>query len=305
MTESTPRASRIVPCIWLDDQAEAAAALYTSLLGGRTTAVSHYPESFDNPGHKPRGSVLTIDLEAGGQRFTLLNGGPNFTPNPSISFFLQVDEPQEVTRLHDALIEGGSALMPLDRYPWSPRYAWVQDRFNVSWQIMCEERSGAGARIFPCLMFANAQHGRAEEAMKLYTGIFPDGRLGSIERYTKETGPEGKVVHGRFTIGGQEMAAMDAHGSHGFTFDEGLSLQVMCESQAEVDHYWDALAQGGSHGPCGWLKDRFGLSWQVVPAQMSAWMTHPDAAARDRAFQAMLGMKKLDIAALERALHAR
>ena len=298
--KNTP--SRIVPCIWLDDQAEAAAELYTSTIGGAVSAVARYPESFDNPGHKPRGSVMTIDLEAGGQRFTLLNGGPQLRPNPSISFFLAAADEAEVTRLHDALVEGGKTLMPLDAYPWSPRYAWIEDRFGVSWQIMLGERPTPTARVLPCLMFANALFGRAEEAMALYTGVFPDGRIESIDRYG-EGPPEGKVAHGRFEIGGQAMAAMDGPGPHDFTFDDGLSLQVMCDDQAEVDHYWDALAEGGSHGPCGWLKDRFGVSWQVVPKQILAWMTHPDPAARDRAFKAMLTMQKLDAGALERALH--
>jgi predicted 3-demethylubiquinone-9 3-methyltransferase (glyoxalase superfamily) len=94
---------------------------------------------------------------------------------------------------------------------------------------------------------------------------------------------------------------MDSHGDHGFTFNEALSLQVTCDDQPTLDRYWDALAQGGGHGPCGWLKDRFGLSWQVVPTRMSSWLADGDAAARDRAFAAMLTMGKLDIAALERA----
>lgn len=297
----TENESRIVPCIWLDDQAEAAAELYTSTIGGEVSAVARYPESFDNPGHKPRGSVMTIDLAVGGQRFTLLNGGPQLRPSPSISFFLAGDDAADVTRLHDALVEGGKTLMPLDAYPWSPRYAWVEDRFGVSWQIMLGERPTPTARVLPCLMFANAQHGRAEEAMTLYTRVFPDGRVVSIDRYGE--GPaEGKVVHGRFEICGQAMTAMDSHERHAFDFDDGLSLQVMCTDQAEVDHYWDALAEGGSHGPCGWLKDRFGVAWQVVPKQMAAWATHPDPVARDRAFQAMLTMQKLDVATLERAL---
>jgi predicted 3-demethylubiquinone-9 3-methyltransferase (glyoxalase superfamily) len=94
---------------------------------------------------------------------------------------------------------------------------------------------------------------------------------------------------------------MDSHLAQGFTFDVGLSLQVTCEDQAEVDRYWDALGAGGEHGPCGWLKDRFGLSWQVVPSAMTEWMTGADQAARDRVFRAMLPMKKLDLAALRRA----
>jgi predicted 3-demethylubiquinone-9 3-methyltransferase (glyoxalase superfamily) len=95
---------------------------------------------------------------------------------------------------------------------------------------------------------------------------------------------------------------MDGHGPHGFVFDEGLSLQIVCEDQRELDRYWDALVEGGgSHGPCGWLKDRFGVSWQVTPANMIEWITSKDGAARDRAFAAMMKMSKIDIATLDSA----
>jgi predicted 3-demethylubiquinone-9 3-methyltransferase (glyoxalase superfamily) len=131
--------------------------------------------------------------------------------------------------------------------------------------------------------------------------IFPDGRIENMERYAPGEGPNGSVKHGRFVLGGQEMVAMDGHVEHGTTFNEGLSLQVMCEDQRELDRYWDALSEGGKKGRCGWLKDRFGLSWQVVPADIVQWMTATDPAARDRAFEAMLKMTKLDLAALKRA----
>lgn len=114
-------------------------------------------------------------------------------------------------------------------------------------------------------------------------------------------GPENTVKHGRILIGGQTLIAMDSHVKHEFTFNEGVSLQVMCDSQRELDHYWEALSEGGVQGPCGWLKDRFGVSWQVVPRDIAEWMTSRDAAARDRAFQAVMGMKKLDIAMIRTA----
>lgn len=293
----------IVPCIWLDDQAEPAAAFYTRTFpGGRVTGVSRYPESMDAPGGKPRGSVMTVEFEVAGQRFTALNGGPMFVLNPSISFFVHVDTAEEAERLFAALVDGGAALMPIGQYPWSERYGWVRDRFGVTWQVITGQRGAGGATIVPCLMFSGALHGRAEEAMRRYAEIFPEGRLDRVERYAASEGPEGTVKHGRFTIAGQEMIAMDSHIDHGFTFGEALSLQVMCADQAEVDRYWSALSEGGAEGPCGWLKDRFGLSWQVTPAQFEQWMRSDDAAARDRAFAAMLRMGKLDIATLERAL---
>jgi predicted 3-demethylubiquinone-9 3-methyltransferase (glyoxalase superfamily) len=298
--------SRIVPCIWLDDQAESAAAFYARIFPhGRVTATSRYPESIDNPGGKPRGSVLTVELELAGQRFTALNGGPHFVLNPSISFFANVDSAAAADRLFAPLAEGGKALMPLDAYPWSERYGWIQDRFGVSWQVMAGRRPPGGATIVPCLMFAGKQHGRAAEAMRTYANIFPASRVDHLEHYAAGEGPEGTIKHGRFVLDGQEMTAMDSHVSHDIAFNEALSLQVRCDDQDELDRYWAKLAEGGEHGPCGWLKDRFGLSWQVVPTAMAQWMTSDDAAARDRAFEAMLKMKKLDIAALERAFDAR
>ena len=292
----------LVPCIWLADQAEAAAAAYLAVFpSAAVIATARYPEHADNPAGRPPGSVITVELELAGQRFTLLNGGPMFKPNPSVSFFVHCDTPDEATRVYGALADGGQPLMPLDRYPWSERYGWIQDRFGVSWQVITGRRAAGGATIVPCLMFVGAQHGRAAEAMARYAAVFPGSGVDDVERYAAGEGPPDMVKHGRFHLGAQPMVAMDAHGGHGFAFDEGVSLQVMCADQAELDRYWDALGDGGRHGPCGWLTDRFGLSWQVVPASIAQWMTSPDVAARDRAFAAVMTMGKLDIAAIERA----
>jgi len=293
-------------CLWLDDQAEDAARFYkVTLPQGHLTRTSHYPQSFDNPGHKPRGSVLTVEFEAGGQRFTALNGGPQFATNPSISFFVHVDSPEEADALAGKLVAGGQFLMPLDRYPWSERYAWVEDRYGVSWQVFAGEHPGGDQRVVPCLMFANEVHGRAEEAIRTYVEIFPKSGIAGIERYGAERGPQGKVVHARFRLAGHELVAMDSHEAQGATFSEGLSLEVLCKDQREVDYYWTKLSAGGRAGSCGWLTDRFGLSWQIVPAQLPAWLTSPDSAANDRAFAAMLEMGKLDVGAIEAAFLGR
>lgn len=293
---------RIIPCLWFDDQAEPAAASYARIFGdARVVATSRYPESGENPSGRPPGSVLTVEVELEGQRFTLLNGGPIFSINPSISFFVHVDTPADADRVYGALLEGGEALMPIDNYPWSERYGWVKDRFGVSWQVMAGRRPPGAARIVPCLMFVGKQHRRAEEAIQLLTGIFPGGKIEAIERYAAGEGPEDCVKHGRFVLDGQTMVAMDSHGDHRFTFNEGVSLQVMCDGQAEVDRYWDALSEGGEPGQCGWLKDRFGISWQVVPSDFTAWLLSKDTRAWDRAFAVLLEMKKLDVEALRRA----
>lgn len=293
--------SPIAPCLWFDDQAEAAAALYVSAFpDAQLRGTAHYPSSAPNPSGRPPGSVLTVDFTVAGQRFTALNGGPAFALNPSISFFVFLPSPGDVDRLYGVLHDGGQALMPLDAYPWSDRYAWVADRFGVTWQLMAVpgiER----ATIAPCLMFTGEQHGRAREAMEHYLSAFPGSSVEFTDSYSADEGAEGTVKHARFALSGQPMAAMDSNYEHGFSFNEGVSLQVLCADQGQIDHYWRALSDGGEQGPCGWLKDRFGVSWQVVPEAIDEWMNHPDPAARERAFQAMLTMGKLDIEGLRRA----
>lgn len=289
------------PCVWLDDQAQAAAGAYAKIFpGGRVLLESHYPESFDNPGGKPRGSVLTVEVELAGQRFSLLNGGPMFKANQTLSFMVQVATAAEVDALHEGLVDGGQELMPLDKYPWSDRYAWVKDRYGVTWQLIQRVVGKGEPTIVPVFMFAGKVHGRAVEALRTWARVF-GGKVGDLAYYGANEGKEGTIKHGRITIGEHQLAAMDSHIDHGVTFDEGLSLQVFVADQPELDRLWNELADGGEKGPCGWLKDKFGVSWQVVPRQMMKWMSSKDTVANDRAFKAMLQMGKLDIAKLEAA----
>ena len=157
-------------------------------------------------------------------------------------------------------------------------------------------------RIAPCLWFDD----QAEEAAAFYTSIFPNSRVVAISRY----GEAGREIHGRpagtvmtvaFELDGQRFTALN--GGPVFTFNEAISLQVHCETQAEVDHYWEKLSAGGDPGAqqCGWLKDRYGASWQVVPAVLPEMLADPESEGSQRAMEAMLEMKKLDIATLERA----
>ena len=241
---------------------------------------------------------MTVEVELAGQAFTLLNGGPRFTRNPTVSFFVELPDVAGVDRVAGALLEGGSALMPLDTYPWSARYAWVVDRFGVSWQVM--HSPAKTPRIVPCLMFSDVVHGRAEEALRRYVEVL-GGEILMLEHYGPGAGPEGTLVHGRAAFGGGELVAMDSHITHDVAFDEGISLQVLAPDQATLDLWWDALSQGGRPGVCGWLTDRYGLSWQVVPESIHEWLTSTDTAARDRVFRAMMTMTRPDIATLEAA----
>ena len=301
----------ISPCLWFEDQAEDAAAVYTRLLPDSSiTGTARYPETFDNPSGKPRGSVMTVEFELAGVPFTALNGGPTFTPNPSISFMLNFDpgrDPQARENLEttwEALSEGGTPLMPLDEYPFSELYGWVQDRFGVSWQLILTDPEGEERPfLVPSLLFVGDVVGRAEEAIDHYTSVFENAHRGETARYPSgmEPNQEGTLMFADFALDGQWFACMDSAEEHDFAFTEGISLQIVCADQSEVDHYWHALtAGGGEEGPCGWLTDRFGVSWQVVPRSFVRMMTAGEVGS-ERAFQAMLDMTKLDIEALEEA----
>ncbi|BAU47332.1 3-demethylubiquinone-9 3-methyltransferase [Sulfurifustis variabilis] len=157
-------------------------------------------------------------------------------------------------------------------------------------------------RITPCLWFDD----RAEEAARLYTSIFRNSKIGRVTRYGKEGReihgrPEGSVMTVEFELDGQPFTALN--GGPAFTFNEAVSFQVHCETQEELDYYWEKLSDGGDERAqqCGWLKDRYGVSWQIVPAMLPAMLTDPHSAKSQNVMKALLGMKKLDVAALEDA----
>ena len=154
-------------------------------------------------------------------------------------------------------------------------------------------------KITPCLWF----DGNGEQAAEHYISIFPNSEILHVERYN-EAGPgePGSVMVVHFALDGQEFVALN--GGPQFKFDEAISFQIDCASQEEIDHYWDRLGEGGEEGPCGWLKDRFGLSWQVVPTRLKELIADPDRAKSARVTEAMLKMRKLDIAKLEEAAGA-
>jgi predicted 3-demethylubiquinone-9 3-methyltransferase (glyoxalase superfamily) len=156
----------------------------------------------------------------------------------------------------------------------------------------------ARPKVYPCLWF----DGKAEEAANFYVSLVPDSRIDNVWRSPADTpsGPEGMVLLVDFTVGGQQLQALD--GGPDFHFNEAVSLVIECEDQAEVDRLWDALtADGGEPGPCGWLKDRYGLSWQITPKALNEMLESPDRDGARRAMEAMLQMGKLDEAELRRA----
>jgi predicted 3-demethylubiquinone-9 3-methyltransferase (glyoxalase superfamily) len=294
---------KITPNLWFDNQAEEAVQFYTSLFrDSKVGRISHYDKAAAAASGRPEGSVLTVDFTLAGQDFLALNGGPHFTFTPAISFFVTLESEAEVDALWGKLVEGGQVFMPFQSHDWSDKYGWLSDRYGLSWQVSLGKQRDVGQTIVPALLFVGAQHGKAEAAVQLYTSLFEDSGITGVLHYgAGEHEPEGTVKHAQFKLAGQTFMAMDSALQHDFTFNEALSFIVNCDTQAEVDHFWNALSAVPEAEQCGWLKDKFGVSWQIVPTALAKRLSDPDSTKAQRVMEAMLQMKKLDIAALERA----
>ncbi len=274
--------SPIYPCLWFDGKAKEAASYYAAVLPD-SKIVSEDP--------------MVVVFEASGQKFMCLNGGPGFLFNPSISFYSIMNSAEELKMVWDRLIHDGSALMPLDTYPWAEKYGWVKDRFGITWQLTTDKPEGIDQRYTPAFLFTGENFGKAEAAIVNYTSIFENSSIRFISRYGKEYGEQsGKINHAQFTLNGQLFIAMDSNLEHGFSFNEAISLVVECEDQDEIDRFWSMLSEGGQESQCGWLKDRFGVSWQIVPEILSKLMKDPEK--RPRVIEAFMKMKKFDIEGL-------
>jgi predicted 3-demethylubiquinone-9 3-methyltransferase (glyoxalase superfamily) len=285
--------NKIYPCLWFDGNGKEAAEFYCTV--------------FENSKiNTDSGMVQIFELDR--KKFMALNGGPMFKINPSISFFIFCKSTEEIETKWKQLSEDGMVMMPLNNYPWSEKYGWCQDKYGVNWQLIIHAPSQAMSKmengtIFPCMMFTMANSGRANEAIDFYTTLFPNSKTELIARYEKgEPDVEGYIKHARFLLDGDMFSNMDSSGPHPFTFNEGLSLVVDCKDQEEVDYYWNKLtANGGQESRCAWLKDKFGVSWQIVPTKLGELIGSPDREKAERAMQAMLKMKKIVIADLQSA----
>ena len=287
---------KITPFLWFDNNAEEAMNFYVSIFGN--AKVLHDDRV---PGGPADGAMLsTFQLE--GLEFYAFNGGPYFKHSQGISFTVSCDTRQEIDHLWEKLTEGGVIMMPLDAYFFSERYGWVQDRFGISWQLDLAHRD---QKIAPSFLFVGSQHGHAEEAMKLYCSLFEDSGIGDMARYEEGShGEPGTVMHAAFKLAGQEFMAMDSNGPHEFEFTSAISFLVSCEDQAEVDRLWAGFTREGQEQQCGWVLDKFGIAWQIIPAVHMEIMRGPDRDRAKRATAAMLKMKKFDIAALLEAANA-
>lgn len=292
---------KITTHLWFDREALEAADFYTSTFKDsriKNKSMIH---------NTPSGSVDIVTVELLGQEFTLISAGPLFRFNPSISFLVACKTKNEVNALWKKLSREGTALMELGEYPFSEKYGWVQDKYGVSWQLMFMGDRKITQRITPTLMFVGDVVGKAEEAIRFYVSVFRDARAGDVLRYGRGEEPdkEGTIKHASFRLEGQEFAAMDSARRHDFAFNEAISFIVNCDTQEEIDYYWGRLSADPKAEQCGWLKDRYGLSWQIVPTAMEEMLKDKDEKRLARVTEAFLKMKKFDIDALKRAYEGK
>ncbi|HEX5797372.1 MAG TPA: VOC family protein [Candidatus Saccharimonadales bacterium] len=295
---------KITPNLWFDGNAKEATDFYTSIFpDGKVNSTSYYPKSKEEGladfQLELAGKPLTVEFELGGLKFTAINAGSEFKFNPSISFMLNFDPSRDeqaeahLNELWEKLIDGGEALMPLDKYPFSKRYGWVKDRYGLTWQLILTDPEGEPRPfIIPSLMFSGKNTNRTEEALNFYVTVFKDAKKGILAHYEEDTGPakKGSLMFGDFMLERQWFAAMDSGVEQDFTFNEAVSLSVACKDQAEIDYFWEKLSTVPESEQCGWCKDKYGVSWQIVPENIEELMKKPGA------FANMMQMKKLVIA---------
>ena len=297
---------KIVPHLWFDKEAKEAAELYASVfLGSKITNVTTLHDT-------PSGDSDIVSFDLSGQPFMAISAGPYFKFNPAISFMVNFDPSQDtnaakrIDEVWEKLSEGGKVMMEIGEYPFSKRYGWIQDKYGLSWQLILTNPEGEDRPfIIPAMLFVGGKCGKAEEASNFYLSIFKDSKRGAIAKYPAGSEPnkEGTVMFTDFKLLDMWFAAMDGGGQHNFDFNEAISFIVNCGTQKEIDYYWEKLSAVPESEQCGWLKDKYGVSWQIVPTDMDEMMRSNDKEKIARVTQAFLKMKKFDIAELKKAFN--
>jgi predicted 3-demethylubiquinone-9 3-methyltransferase (glyoxalase superfamily) len=299
---------KIVPHLWYDKEAEEAVALYTSVF--ENSKVTH-TSTLDGPAGE---TTTVVAFELRGMPFMAISAGPYFKLNPAISLMVNYDPKHfggsaeearsALDRAWALLAPGGTVRMELGEYPFSKHYGWVEDKYGLNWQLILTNPEGEERPpIVPSLLFVGEKCGTAEEAVNFYTSVFKDAKAGAIARYGAGMEPdkEGTVMFTDFRLYDTWFAAMDSAHEHNFDFNEALSFIVYCEDQAEIDYYWEKLSAAPDSEQCGWLKDKFGVSWQILPKQLHEMLSSDDKEAVARVTKAFLPMKKMNVAELEKA----
>jgi predicted 3-demethylubiquinone-9 3-methyltransferase (glyoxalase superfamily) len=297
---------KITPFLWFDNQAEDAANFYTSIFNNtKIVTVTRYNEPVAKAAGMPINSAFIVFFQLEGQNFTAMNAGPQFKINESISLFVYCESDEKIERIYKQLLDGGTSLMPLDKYEWSPKYAWVKDKFGLSWQLTVE-KINFPQKILPSLLFVNEKFDRLKEAVNFYTSVFSESKIILEAPYPpSENTPEAVLLFAQFSLSKYLLNSMSSTIKHDFDFNEAISFVVDCKDQEEVDYYWNKLtSDGGQESMCAWLKDKFGVSWQIVPKTLVDLLNDKDSAKAQKVMKAMLQMKKIIIKDLEKAYNS-
>lgn len=287
---------KIIPHLWFDKEAAEAAQFYASIFPKSVVTAKHTIKD------TPSGDSEVVEFEIMGYKLMGISAGPAFNLNPSISLMVNFDPLQDeiarerIDEIWEKLLEGGRQLMPLQEYPFSQRYGWVQDKYGFSWQLIYTNPEGdERPLIIPSMLFVGINCGKAEEASEFYISIFKNSLRGSLNRYPAGSEPdkEGTVMFTDFKLEGQWFAAMDSAREHEFNFSEAVSFIINCDDQEEINYFWEKLSAVKEAEQCGWVKDKFGISWQILPRNMNKLLDS------DAAVQKMLQMKKIIISDLE------
>lgn len=298
---------KIVPNIWFNGNAQEAVEWYVDIFGGESRIIetAHYPETSEEGladfQQELAGKVLSIDFQLGDMRFVAINAGNEFRPNAAISFMVNFD-PSRDDKAQENLdvlwaklnTSGATVRMPLDTYDFSQHYGWAEDKYGVNWQLILTDPDGEPRPfIIPSLMFAGPVLGRTQEAREYYASVFEDSKLGDVYRYpeTNEIFIRDQIMWSELQLAGQWFVMNDGGPQQDFTFSEGVSLAVMCKDQTEIDYYWDKLSAQPEFEQCGWCKDQFGVSWQIVPHDVNELMK------RSGAYKVMMEQKKIELSA--------
>lgn len=300
--------SKIIPHLWFDKEAKEAAEFYTSLFPQSKITHSQVIRN------TPSGDCDVVSFELWDQDFMAISAGPHFKHTPAISFMVNFDplffdgSEEKAKRALDVawekLSSKGEVRMKLGEYPFSKHYGWIADEYGVDWQLILTNPEGEKRpAIMPSLLFVTNNSDVALEATDFYMSIFKNSKRGALVH--APSGQNG-VMFTDFTLEGQWFVAMDGSSDmHKFKFNEAISFMVNCDDQEEINYFFEKLSAVPESEQCGWLKDKFGLSWQIVPRVMDEMMCRGSREQVDNLTQAMLKMKKLDIKELKEAFDGR
>lgn len=295
---------KIIPNLWFDTQAKESSDFYVSIFPD-SKIISHTVLH-----NTPSGDADQVTFSLGGYTIMSISARPYFKTNPSVSFMVNYDpskmsdEKESLDAAWAKLSDGGKVMMELGKYPFSEWYGWIEDKYGVSWQLMLTNPAGEPRPfIIPSQMFVGDVCGKAEEATDYYISIFKNAKRGTLAKYPAGMDPEKEsdVMFTDFQLEGQWFAAMDSARMHDFKFTEGNSYMVNCDTQEEIDYFWEKLSAVPESEQCGWVKDKYGFSWQISPTILNEMMANGTQEQVDRVTQAFLPMKKLDIAKIKQA----